>query len=423
VEVSTTSSHLAKGREAIYRLWPIDAFRARVHEFYEHFVLGPTRPVDDVGFLNQPGWLNPSSISWRLFSDPSAIIAVFASMMMQSAHPVIADAFQRFGGYEEHPEKRFWLTGGFYFATTFGSPADAEQWINRARCGHRGIRGSDTQHNRILVTHPDVLLYSHLCVIYSSIQAWEKYGRSRGRLTDEEKDTFCQEQSWAATAIGVRNAPLTYRDALEQLAGFRNQLADSAPGRTALRSIQQGNGLPVHVRAIYRRIVDSAVPILPQEHLDLWPLSCNAISQVWGFAFVESVRNGLPELSYISLARCRSQGERLNPFYLEEANRPMLIFPEAMAAGASALESLASDETSEEIRRTLSSWWTQKAGQENYLDELSSAAVERMSNSGMLSPSGGLTRLGAYSAAHLSMSQVGQERTILMAINAKGKRL
>lgn len=335
---------------------------------------------------------------------------------MQSAHPVIADAFQRFGSYEQHPEKRFWLTGGFYFGTTFGTRERAESWVRRARQGHRGIAGADIAGAEVSIAHPEILCFSHCCVLYSTIKAWEAYGPMPKPLSQEDKDRFCEEQAWAVVALGARDVPTRYEDVVSRLEMFASALVAGHQGRAALESVRSGRGLPFHARAVYQMIVNAAVPLIPDEHANLWPLTPIPGQRVAGRAFTESVRNVLPELSCVTAAKHRIEQIPTSPPQRQPIARPFFLSTNAVSLGKAVIERVGTDAAGVQAKQALKAWWG-KAGKGKG-QEVSQVVFHRLVDIGAVLPTGDVTELGAYAAAALALENLSLEAAARIAMSS-----
>lgn len=270
---------------------------------YEYFVVGPKPSVAASGTPGDPGWCRPGGPSWEVFGDPAATVAVFAAMLMQAGSPVIADAFNRFGTYDSRPEHRFWLTGGFYFATTFGSCEEAESWVQRTRHGHRGISGSDLEGRQVAAATPSVMRLSHLSVLTATLRAWELFGTRT--WSEAEQDEFVAEQAWAAARIGIPDIPhcvAELRDAVFECADFPEV---SSAGRESVDSILAGKGLPLAAKPLYAAILSGSRAALPFEHRQAWGLDAGLADVAVGRTFVEAARLAVGELSVAAAARAR----------------------------------------------------------------------------------------------------------------------
>lgn len=311
----------------------LGARRGDLTRWYESFIIPPEGAVSrhDAG---DPGWCGPDSVSWRIYSDPSALIAVLAAMLMQASHPVIADAFQRFGSFSGNPRHRFWLTGGFYFGTSFGSHADADRWVKRARMGHRGLSGLSETGEAIPIAHPRVMAYSHLSVLLSALRAWDQFGETSDALSSEERDQFCLEQAWGASMLGIPNPPLTERELVKQIEEYSDAPRWSRSGAEAFTSVRRAPALSLLPRAIYAGLSDAAVTILPAEHLTLWGERMPRTGSELGRLFATLARRTINPLSVRTLAEQRIESPGVHAYCTRPAMRPFPLTGHNIQMGA-----------------------------------------------------------------------------------------
>lgn len=348
--------------------------------------------------------MGPSGVSWRLYGDPSSVIGVFVAMLMQAGSPVIADAFQSFSDYQTNPKKRFWLTGGFYFAVTYGCCGEAEEWITRARRGHRGISGAGLGGTAIPVAHPDIIRYSHLTVIDATIRAWDAFGPEDAPLSLEDRNRFCEEQSWAAIALGARNVPTTYEELRLALAESRNQPQWSPAGQASFDSIMTGAGLAPPARAIYRILVDGAREILPVEHKEVFGVDGDSPAAIFrGRTIAAGTRTLVPHLS----CQVRAE-ERIASGTSVVENASLRLTSTSLAAGRKAWMKMEGPAQREEAAAGMAAWWAQAATR----PELSSKTRICLTSNGLTDAAGSLTTDGFFAAAALQLDLMGTEKVV-----------
>jgi uncharacterized protein (DUF2236 family) len=382
--------------------------RTPVRWLHEHYIIGPQSIVDASRDPGDVGWVGPDSVSWRLFADPSSVLGVFVAMMMQAGNPVVADAFQSFSDYQLNPKKRFWLTGGFYFTVTYGSSAEVEEWVSRARRGHRGIVGRGVDGVAQPIAHPEIIRFSHLTVIDATLRAWDAFGPENSVLSETDRDRFCEEQAWAAMALGARDVPFTYSDLRIALAQAETQPRWSPAGLAAFRSILKGDGLSPATRAIYRVLVDGARAALPVEHRVVWPGGKDEeVSVDRGKMMAAGARLLLPPLSCEYSARqridspCSPNTEYGHPPRLSSAflRSGRLVLDKARTTGEHA--SLSED---------LGKWWCNMLmGSPTENESFDFLGGKNLHYLGVTDNSGRVTRTGFYAAAALRLKRVGPD--------------
>src|SRR5260221_7986790 len=95
-----------------------------------------------------PGLLGPDSVTWRVHSDPPGMLmGGFASLMLQSLHPLAMAGVDQHSDFRTDPIGRLNRTVAYVLATTFGTTEVAEQAIPRVRHTHPHSTGP-AEHDR-----------------------------------------------------------------------------------------------------------------------------------------------------------------------------------------------------------------------------------------------------------------------------------
>jgi uncharacterized protein (DUF2236 family) len=108
-------------------------------------------------------------------------------------------------------------------ALSFGSEAEREHALNGIRTIHARVNGRLRDAVGVFppgtpysAEDPALVLWVHLTLLESIPMA---YARFVGPVSDEERDAYCAEAAWVATALGARPAdvPVTWGHASDQL--------------------------------------------------------------------------------------------------------------------------------------------------------------------------------------------------------------
>jgi uncharacterized protein (DUF2236 family) len=108
-------------------------------------------------------------------------------------------------------------------ALSFGTDADREFALHGIRTIHTRVNGQLREAVGVFpagaaysAEDPALVLWVHLTLLESIPLAYELFV---GPVTDEERDGYCAESAWVATALGARPAdvPMTWAHASEQL--------------------------------------------------------------------------------------------------------------------------------------------------------------------------------------------------------------
>src|SRR5688572_27422501 len=206
------------------------------------------------------GFYGPDSMMWRINREAVLLGAGPTALLLQIAHPLVAEGVAHHSTFETDPFKRLHGTIRTTMALVFGDGAAAERAVRRLNGVHAGIRGRtlDADARRVAESYraldPELLLWVQTTLIVTSVRA---YRRWVGPLSASEADRFWQE----ARRVGVRlGIPLSLSPAdWTALAGYwRRMLAPDGP---------------IHVTPTAMRlaplIVRPPMPIMPATVVDL----------------------------------------------------------------------------------------------------------------------------------------------------------
>lgn len=150
------------------------------------------------------GLFGPDSVSWRVHRETTVLFGGARALLMHAAHPLVVAGARETGFYERDPWRRLERTLHLTYAITFGTRAEAEAAAARINEVHRHVRGIDPVTGRAYdAFDPDLLLWVHACLVDSAM-LFERH--TVGRLTDEERQRFHEEQMAAAELLGLSRA-------------------------------------------------------------------------------------------------------------------------------------------------------------------------------------------------------------------------
>ena len=206
------------------------------------------------------GFYGPGSMMWRINREAVLLGAGPAALLLQVAHPLIAEGVAHHSSFESDPWRRLHGTIRTTMDLVFGDGAAAQRAVKRLNSVHAGVRGDviDNEARRVAWAYraldPQLLLWVQATLIVTSVAAYQRWVAP---LSNEEVERFWQE----ARAVGVRLgipmsvSPATW-PALE--AYWQRMLADDGP---------------VHVtptaRRLARLIVRPPLPFTPGPLVDL----------------------------------------------------------------------------------------------------------------------------------------------------------
>jgi uncharacterized protein (DUF2236 family) len=214
----------------------------------------PRRPDPVLGFYG------PDSMMWRINREAVLLGAGPAALLLQVAHPLVAEGVAQHSSFEQDPWRRLHGTIRTTMALVFGDGAAASRAIKRLNSVHAVVRGDvlDAQARHVAWAYraldPELLLWVQATLIVTSVAAYQRWV---GPLSGDERGRFWQE----ARTVGVRlGIPLSLSPAdwpaLE--AYWRRMLAVDGP---------------IHVtptaRRLARLIVRPPLPFVPGPLVDL----------------------------------------------------------------------------------------------------------------------------------------------------------
>ncbi len=209
------------------------------------------------------GFYGPATMMWRINSEAVLLGAGPAALLLQVAHPLVAEGVAQHSTFEQDPFRRLHGTIHTTMDLVFGDGPTAERAVRRLNGVHRGVRGTvdDPAARQLAESYraldPELLLWVQVTLIISSVRA---YRRWVAPLNEAELERFWQE----AREVGVRlGVPLSLSPASwpDLMAYWRRMLAPDGP---------------IHVtptaRRLARLIVRPPLPLTPGPVVDLLAL-------------------------------------------------------------------------------------------------------------------------------------------------------
>ena len=225
--------------------------------------MSATNPAPTVSVRPDPvlGFYGPDSMMWRINREAVLLGAGPAALLLQVAHPHVAEGVAHHSTFEEDPFRRLHGTIQTTLGMVFGDARGAERAVRRLNTIHRDVRGEavDPEARRVAgasyrAMDPDLLLWVQATLIVTSIQA---YRRWVGPLTDGELERFWQEARSVGVrlGIGLDRSPRTWPDLLGY---WDRMLAPDGPIQVTPTA-----------RRLARTIVRPPLPLVPGPLVDL----------------------------------------------------------------------------------------------------------------------------------------------------------
>jgi uncharacterized protein (DUF2236 family) len=152
------------------------------------------------------GLFGPDSVSWQVHRETTVLFGGARAILMQAAHPLVIAGARETGFYERNPWQRLERTLRLTYAITFGTREEAMRAVERINEVHAKVHGIDPvtgKHYDAL--DPDLLLWVHAALVESAL-LFERL--TVGRLDDEARQRFHEEQMLSAELLGVPRAKI-----------------------------------------------------------------------------------------------------------------------------------------------------------------------------------------------------------------------
>ncbi|MEP7360367.1 MAG: oxygenase MpaB family protein [Chloroflexota bacterium] len=205
------------------------------------------------------GFYGPDSMMWKINREAVLLGAGPAALLLQVAHPLIAEGVAHHSSFEQDPWRRLHGTIRTTMALVFGDGIHAERAVKRLNSIHAGVRGDaiDPEAREVAAAYramdPQLLLWVQATLIVTSVSAYQRWV---GPLSDEEREQFWQEARGVGTRLGIplSLSPQTW-PALE--AYWQEMLADDGPVHATPTA-----------RRLARLIVRPPIPFVPAQLVD-----------------------------------------------------------------------------------------------------------------------------------------------------------
>jgi uncharacterized protein (DUF2236 family) len=209
------------------------------------------------------GFYGPGSRMWQINREAVLLGAGPAALLLQIAHPMVAEGVAHHSTFAEDPFKRLHGTIATTMALVFGDGRAAEHAVAKLNSVHRAIRGEalDEEARRLADSYramdPELLLWVQATLIVTSVQAYSLWVQP---LSAADKEQFWQEARRVGVRLGI-SLTLSPSDWPALMAYWDRMLADEGP---------------IHPTPTARRlsplILRPPIPFLPGSIIDLLAL-------------------------------------------------------------------------------------------------------------------------------------------------------
>lgn len=164
---------------------------------------------------NELGLFSPSSITWRIHSDPAMLIGGIRALFQQALHPQAMAGVAEHSNFREDAWGRLQRTGDYVSTLTFGKPAEANLLAARVR----------KIHDHLGLADPKLLLWVHMSMVDSFLDVAVRSGLE---LTSQEQDQYLNEMVLFAELVGISG-----KDVPKSVTEMQNYFKDISPELSA----------------------------------------------------------------------------------------------------------------------------------------------------------------------------------------------
>jgi uncharacterized protein (DUF2236 family) len=168
---------------------------------------------DETARMNAIGLYGPESQAWRLNREATLLLGAGPrALLMQIAHPLVAEGVAQHSNFREDPWRRLRATLRSYLTIVYGTTAQARAEIGKLNRFHRDVRGPVHDHGarrsfgpEYNARDPELSLWVHATLIDATLVAQERW---IGRLSAGQRAAFYEETRPLGRAFGVPAALL-----------------------------------------------------------------------------------------------------------------------------------------------------------------------------------------------------------------------
>jgi uncharacterized protein (DUF2236 family) len=213
------------------------------------------------GPAGDPGLLGPGSVTWRVHADaPGMLMGSFASLMLQSLHPLAMAGVDQHSDFRTDPIGRLNRTAAYVVATVFGSTEAAEAAIARVRKIHPYVTGTADDGRTYRADDPQLLTWVHVVEVRCFLAGYETFGAPR--LSAAERDRYFGETAQLARRLGAEDIPETAAEVALYLDRMRPELRATDAALEGIHFITK-YGRTRRERTAVRVLMNGAAALLP----------------------------------------------------------------------------------------------------------------------------------------------------------------
>lgn len=157
----------------------------------------------------EPGLFGPASVTWRVMREPMLLLGASRALLMQVAHPLVAQGALDHSDFTGDPVGRFQRTVAWVTSVVFGTREEALAATREVNRMHRKVRGTvpeghATERWRAGAAYQardrDLILWVHGTLVDSML---DTHDRMIGGLSQRQRDRFVREWDAVVRIMGV----------------------------------------------------------------------------------------------------------------------------------------------------------------------------------------------------------------------------
>jgi uncharacterized protein (DUF2236 family) len=200
-----------------------------------------------------PGVFGPDTVTWRVMAEPLLMLGAGRALLMQAAHPLVAQGAIDHSTYATDPFGRFERTVEWVTVVCFGTTAEARRVSRHVNRLHAQVQGNLPADSATGSAPPgttysgrdhDLLLWVHATFVDTMLVSHDAFV---GGLSRADADRFVREWDAVAALMGVP-ASMLWRDRAELSAYVEDSVRSGV--------VAPGSGS----RLVARTVLDPPVP-------------------------------------------------------------------------------------------------------------------------------------------------------------------
>ena len=169
-----------------------------------------------------PGLFSPSTIVWKIHSDPSMAVGGIRALLQQALHPVAMAGVAAHSNFRDDAWGRLQRTGDYVSTITFGEVEEANKLASRVRAIHTKLGLDD----------PHYLLWVHMAMVDSFLDTAVRSGLE---LSEIEKDLYINQMRIFAELVGIplADVPISMQELIDYFNDIKPELSASDDAKRA----------------------------------------------------------------------------------------------------------------------------------------------------------------------------------------------